>query len=102
MLLARASGGMLLWAFGFCLLYALHGLGCASAWDGVPLLGGSLFRWILDVVWLCLGCGGVAIIRWAAARPAGFERTLTAASGVTGLAGTIVTGSPIVLISSCL
>jgi len=101
-LLARASAGLLLWAFGFSLLYALHGLGCASGWSHVPLAGGSLFLWILGVTWILLGCGAVAIIWWAWTRLAGFERRLAVASAFTGLVGTLVTGSPIALSSTCI
>lgn len=100
-LLARASAGMLWWAFGFSLLYALHGMGCARGWDQTSMAGGSLLRWILSMTWLTLLCGAVAIIRWACSRPATFERTLAVASAVVGFVSILVTGSPVILTSAC-
>ena len=101
MLLARISAGMLLWAFGFSLLYALHGLGCTQGW-GVSLLGGSLFRWILVVPWLLLIGGGAYLIWWTRAMGAGFARRVALLCSVAGLVGTIVTGAPVVITSACL
>lgn len=101
MLLARASAGMLLWAFGFCLLYALHGLGCVNGWSGVPLMGANLFRWILGLTWFILGCGGIAVMYWTEAMHPGFERKLAVACSVAGFLGTVVTGAPVILLSDC-
>ena len=101
MLLVRASAGMILWAFGFSLLYAQHGLGCVHGWSGMPLMGGTLFRLVLVVTWLILGCGGIAIIRWTGTMPPGFERRLAVACSVAGFFGTLVTGAPVIVSSSC-
>lgn len=100
--LARASAGLTLWAVGFCLLYALHGLGCARGWNSMSLAGGTLFVWMLGSVWFLLCCGGIGVLWWSWNRLAGFERRLACASAFAGLAGTAITGAPIVLISACL
>lgn len=101
MLLARASMGMIWWAFGFSLLYALHGLGCANGWNSVSLAGGSLFRWILVGIWLVLGFGGAIVIRRAWIMPVGFERSLAVACGIAGFFGTALTGTPLMVSSTC-
>lgn len=99
--LARASAGLLLWAFGFSLLYALHGLGCAGGWNEVPLAGGTLFGWVLASTWVVLCLGAAAVLRWAWALPPGLEGRLSRTSALAGLAAMAVTGAPVVLTSAC-
>lgn len=101
-LLGRASAGLTLWAFGFTLLYALHGLGCAAGWSRVPLAGGTLFGWLMVTTWILLVAGAGAIVWWARTLPAGFERRLVLASALAGFAGILVTGSPVAVTSACL
>ncbi len=101
-MLARATAGLWLWAFAFLLLYALHGIGCARGWDGVSLLGGTMFRWTMVVTWLCLAIGGGAVILWAKRAPKGLERRLGITSSIIGFVGTLAVGSPTVLTSACL
>jgi hypothetical protein len=101
-LLARASAGLLLWAFGFALLYGLHGIGCARGWDAIPLLRGTLFGWTMVATWILLTAGAVAILAWVRRGSSGLERHVAIASALAGLAGIIVTGSPVVLTSACL
>lgn len=101
-LLARASAGLLLWAAGFSLLYAVHGIGCSRRWDAMPLAGGTLFSWALGIIWLFACCAGMVTIWWAWTRLSGFERKLATTTALAGFAGTVVTGLPIFLISTCL
>lgn len=101
MFLARASAGLMMWAFGFTLLYALHGIGCASGWNEVPMSGGTLFRWILVSTWALLLVAAVAVIRVAWAAPCRFERRLSLACALAGVGAILVTGSPVVLTSAC-
>ena len=100
--LARISAGLIVWAFGFSLLYALHGWGCAYGLDSRPLAGASVFVWVLAAVWIALLAGGATIVWWANQLPVQMERRLALSSAVVGLACTAVTGSPIVLTSACL
>ncbi|MEQ6332442.1 hypothetical protein [Sphingobium sp. MK2] len=100
-MLGRVTVGLWLWALAFSLLYALHGIGCAGGWHGWPLPGGSAFRWTMVVTWVCFALGGVVVLRWAARLPKGLERRLATVSALVGLAGTIITGSPVIFTSAC-
>lgn len=101
-LLARASAGLWLWALGFSLLYALHGIGCARGWHRMPLLGGTMFGWATIGLWLALAAMSAAPIWWASRAPPGLERRLALSSAVTGFVGILVTGSPVIATSACL
>ncbi len=50
--LLRMSAGLIGWAIAFCLLYALHGIGCASGWAITPVMGASLHRVVLLAAWI--------------------------------------------------
>jgi hypothetical protein len=101
MVLGRASAGLILWAFGFSLLYALHGIGCTSGWNEVQMPGGTLFRWVLVSTWVLLLLAGAAVIRVAWAAPSRFEKGLSLASALAGAGAILVTGSPVALTSAC-
>ena len=102
MLLIHGSAGLLFWAFGFSLLYGLHGLGCGLGWPLVELAGGSLFRWTMIGTWLLLCAGGVLLIGLARRAPAGLGRRLALVSALVGLGATLVTGAPVVVASACI
>jgi hypothetical protein len=101
-LLARASAGLLFWAFGFSLLYGLQGLGCARGWAAVDLAGGSLFRWAMVGTWLLLAAGSLGFVAWAWRAPAGLQRRICLAAALSGSAATFVTGLPAAIASACL
>lgn len=94
MLLVRASLGLVLWAFGFSLLYALHGIACAGA---APV------RWTLVPTWMLLIVAALLLVRaaWAWEPSSGFDRKLTRASALGGLAAILVTGAPVAVTSTC-
>lgn len=100
-LLARISAGLILWAFGFSLLYALQGLGCAGGWHEVPLLGGTLLRWLLVASWLLLVLAALALVRLAWLAPSRFEKRLSLATALAGAGAMLLTGSPVALTSMC-
>ena len=100
-LLARVGAGLLLWAFGFSLLYALHGIGCAGGWHEVQMLGGTVFRWILVSSWVLLFLAGIAVIGLAWAAPSRFEKRVSLATALAGAGAILVTGSPVALTSAC-
>ncbi|WP_422034672.1 hypothetical protein [Reyranella sp.] len=100
-LLARISAGLLLWAFGFSLLYALQGAGCAYGWQEIPLFGASLLRWALVVTWVLLVAAGLALLRFARSAASDFERRVTLATTLAGAGAMLVTGSPVALSSIC-
>ena len=100
-LLARTSAGLILWAFGFSLLYALQGAGCAYGWQEVPLGGATLLRGILVATWLLLVAAGLVLLRLARSAASDFERRVTLATTLAGAGAMLVTGSPVALSSIC-
>ena len=100
-LLARISAALLLWAFGFSLLYALQGTGCAYGWDDVFLFGATMLRWILVATWLLLVAAGFALLRLARSAASPFEKRVTLATTLAAVGAMIVTGSPVALTSAC-
>lgn len=100
-LLARISAGLILWAFGFSLLYALQGTGCAYRWEGVSLFGSTMLRWILVATWLALVAAGLALLLLTRSASSDFERRVTLATVLAGAAAMLVTGSPVALTSAC-
>ena len=100
-LLARISAGLLRWAFGFSLLYALQGTGCAYGWQEIPLFGASLLRCALVVTWVLLVAAGLALLRLAVSASSDFEKRVTFATTLAGAGAMLVTGSPVALSSIC-
>jgi hypothetical protein len=100
-LLARISAGLILWAFGFSLLYALQGLGCAVGWDDTRLLGGTTLRWVLVATWLLLVVMGLALLCLARSAPSDFERRVALATTLAAAGAMLATGSPVALTSAC-
>jgi hypothetical protein len=99
--------GLMLWAVGFNLLYAVHGLGCGLGWGDRVLLGPfTLLNAALVPLWLmCLALGAVALRRAMRLRAEGVEPALRAAGlvgGWAGLMGLVVTGAPVLLPAHCL
>lgn len=108
-LLARASAGLLLWAFGFSLLYSLQGIACGGGWnDGAPMggtvLGVTPARWVLMATWMLLLAGALALVRmaWGWRGSSVFERRLFRTSALVGLGAIFVTGAPVAIASTCL
>ncbi len=100
-LLARISAGLLLWAFGFSLLYALQGAGCAFGWEEMRLFGATMLRWILVATWLLLVAAGLALLRLTRSAASPFEKRVTLATTLAAVGAMIVTGSPVALTSAC-
>jgi hypothetical protein len=96
MLLARASAGLVLWTVGFSLLYALHGIACAGD-------GAAAVRWILTAAWVFLILAALLLVRaaWKWKALSSFDRKLTRASALGGLAAILVTGAPVAVTSTC-
>ena len=100
--LLRLSAGLIGWAAAFCLIYALHGVGCARGWDGLRWAGVDLHRWALFAAW-----GGSLAVTLAIAIVLHRRRATTldraaAATGWIGLVATFVTFIPLVGVPSCL
>lgn len=100
-LLGRISAGLILWAFGFSLLYALQGAGCAQGWEEIQLPGGTMLRWILVATWLLLVAAGLALLRLTRSASSDFERRVLLATTLAGAGAMLATGSPVALASAC-
>ena len=99
--LLRISAGLLLWAASFSLLYALQGMSCAMGWDMIPLPMGNLSRWVLTIVWLICLTLSAWLIRRAMGATKGLERKLALSSAITGFVAILITGSPVLITSTC-
>lgn len=100
-LLGRISAGLILWAFGFSLLYALQGAGCAVGWEAIQLFGASLLRSILIAAWLLLVTAGFALLRLIRTASSDFERRILLATTLAGAGAMLATGAPVALASVC-
>ncbi|WP_314373457.1 hypothetical protein [Sphingomonas paucimobilis] len=101
MVLLRLSAGLIGWAAAFCLIYALHGLGCAGGWDRLPFAGLSVHRWTLLAAWAgSLAVTLVLALRLARHRATSLDRA-AAALGWVGFAATLITFAPIAIVPSC-
>ncbi|KQM13120.1 hypothetical protein ASE73_11660 [Sphingomonas sp. Leaf24] len=100
--LLRLSAGLIGWVVAFCLMYGLHGIGCARRWDRVDALGGDLHRTALVATWLvCLLATLLAAVYLSRRRTTLLDRA-TMATGWTGFVATAVTFVPLLIIPSCL
>jgi len=110
--LLRAMSGLLLWGAAFAGLYALEGLGCARAWDGMaapdwmPVWAGqNLLRALLVIGWAVLLVAHVMVLVVLWLTPARHETlfwcNLERSIAVAGLIATAWTLSPVVALSLC-
>lgn len=101
--LLRMTAGLTHWAAAFCVLYALHGLGCAGGAATVAVGPISLHRLLLTLAWIGAIVAGVVLTLWLRRTQ---RTTLPDRVGVVlgwvGVAAIIVTGLPIITIPSCL
>lgn len=101
--LVRMSAGLIVWAVAFCLLYALHGLGCARGWATIRLGVTNAHQAVLVAAWLsCIGLGtAVAASRWRTRSGTLVDRTGWRLA-LIGIAATAITGLPIFTLPACL
>lgn len=100
--LLRLSAGLIGWGAAFCLVYALHGLGCAGGWARTPLAGLDVHRWVLIAAWaLSLGAT-LAIAIWVTRHRVGQFDHAAMLTGWVGFAATIVTFTPVMAVPACL
>jgi len=105
-LVMRVLAGLLLWAAGFTVLYALYGLGCAVGWADVRLGAFTLLSLVLIGTWLTfVGLAlawALAVWRYEELLPPGFLATIGLTSALSGLGGLVFTGAPVLLPAHCL
>ena len=100
-MLIRLSAGLIGWAVAFCLIYALHGLGCAAGWETRHAGGFSVHHIVLFAAWaLSLGAT-LAIALWLRRYRATTLDRAAAALGWVGFAATLVTFAPIAIVPAC-
>ncbi|MCV0383956.1 MAG: hypothetical protein K5799_10955 [Erythrobacter sp.] len=99
--LGRMVSGLALWAAAFVVLYSLHGLGCALGWAQVEMFGITRAKAILLGSWIVLIAAQLVLLVWLLRRRETQLDRIGIAIGWIGLAATIVTGVPILAISSC-
>lgn len=101
--LLRMTAGLTHWAAAFCVLYALHGLGCASGWAAVAVGPVSVQRLVLTMAWIGGIAAGIALTGWLY-RTRGDELPdqIAVVLGWIGVAAIVVGGLPIVTLPTCL
>ncbi len=91
----------ILWAALFSAVYALHGIGCAQGWTVVATPLGPLHQVAMVILWL----GGLILhaLILLRLRGGGAARTdrLPRMGAWIGFVASLVTLSPLVLISTC-
>ncbi|WFE76584.1 hypothetical protein [Roseinatronobacter sp. S2] len=95
--------GPIIWAFGFSLVYALHGTGCNLGWTGIDVLGFiTLHHLLLWAGWLAALSANLGLLL---SRPAAPENRLAhwlpRAGAWIGLGATFFSLLPVALTSSC-
>lgn len=101
-MLLRLSAGLTGWAIAFCLIYALHGMGCAQGWDVRPLGGLSVHRWVLLGAWVAsLAATSILAIWLARSRATTLDRAAAALAWV-GVFATLVSFVPIAVVPACI
>ncbi|WP_228242310.1 hypothetical protein [Porphyrobacter sp. GA68] len=99
--LIKMVSGLIAWAVSFSVLYALHGLGCALGWTEQAVPGLTQARVVLLVTWILLIAAHGVLLVWLLRSCATQMQRIGVAIGWIGLGATIVTGLPILAISSC-
>lgn len=108
--LLLATGGLIGWSSAFALIYAVQGWGCAVALDTVRAGPTSALNALLAVIWLAhlaalawLAHYGLGLMRAARGGPHGarFLALLTFVLALCGLAATLITGFPVLVLPPC-
>lgn len=101
--------GLIGWAGAFSLVYALHGIGCASDWPQIDVGPTNLQRVVLAAAFFACLVGMAALAAWLHWRPArAFANSgepvlarLTRTCAWAGLAATAFTLFPVLTSSVC-
>ncbi|WP_312488911.1 hypothetical protein [Sphingomonas sp.] len=85
----------------FCLIYALHGMGCAAGWDTLRTSGFSVHQAVLLAAWALSLAATLAIALWLRRYRATALDRAAAALGWVGFAATLITFAPIAIVPAC-
>ena len=99
--LIRMISGLVLWSMAFAVLYALQGLGCARGWTEPAVFGLTQTKAVLLAVWAGLIASQVVLLLWLMRRRDTQMERIGIAIGWIGLGATVITGLPILAISTC-
>lgn len=104
--LALSLAGPGIWAIGFALAYALHGVGCAAGWTEVTVGPGlDLQRAVLWGTWLATALACAQLLSVLRDRGGNLRTALPARlprdGAWIGLGATLVTLLPVAVASSC-
>jgi hypothetical protein len=101
--LLRMTAGLTHWAVAFCVLYGLHGIGCAGVWATTMVGPISVQRLVLSIAWIGGVAAGIALTGWLyRTRSDAPTDQIGVVLGWVGVAAIIVTGLPIVTLPTCL
>ncbi len=101
--LLRMTAGLTHWAVAFCVLYALHGVGCSGGWDRVAVGPVSLHRLVLAIAWIGGIVGGGVLTAWLyRTRASELTDQIGVVLGWIGMVAIVVGGLPIVTLPACL
>ena len=92
--LIRMISGLVLWSMAFAVLYALQGLGCARGWTDPAVFGLTQTKAGLIAL-------QVVLLLWLLRRRDTQMERIGIAIGWIGLGATVITGLPILAISTC-
>ncbi|MBL4917001.1 hypothetical protein [Szabonella alba] len=98
--LFRVLAGPMLWAILFAAVYALHGIGCARGWPAIATPLGNLHLVAMALLWLTGLALHVLILLRLPQGTARAEHLPRLGAGI-GLVATLLTLSPVILISTC-
>lgn len=100
--LLGATGGLLLWASSFVVLYALLSLGCEAGWHTRPLAGTNLLTGVLVGAWLVHVLALATLWKWLGGWPQdGPQPRLARVLAAVALAATVWTGWPVLALPPC-
>lgn len=100
--LLGATGGLLLWASSFVVLYGGLSLGCEAGWHARTLAGANLLTLALGLAWLAHLLALAALWRWFGRWPrAGIQPWLARVLTAAALAATVWTGWPVLALPPC-
>lgn len=89
--------GPMLWALLFAVVYALHGVGCARGWPDMATPLGSLHVVAMAAIWLTGLALHLVILLIVSKR----GEKLSVTGAWIGLVASLLSLSPIILVSSC-
>lgn len=100
--LLGTTGGLLVWASSFVVLYGGHALGCEAGWQARLLAGTSGLTVALAAAWAAHLLALAALLWWVMRWPAtGMLAPLSRTLTVVAIVATVWTGWPVLALPPC-